>query len=211
MTDDNAHAPRPDTEQRIIKAAEREFMSKGFAGARTTTIAEAAGVTHAMLHYYFRTKEKLFDRIVSGKISTLRELLTSISDTDDMSLEDLVRHLIWKHLDFIAANPDLPRFIIAELHSDSQRSATILEKIRSYAPAVVSGLQRKIDRAADNGECRHINAVNLLLDIASLNIFPYVATPIINAISDNCMDDSAEFLSRRKEENLDIIMRKLKP
>lgn len=56
-----------DTEYLILQAAEREFMSKGFAGARTTSIAEAAGVTHAMFHYYFRTKEKLFDRIIAEK------------------------------------------------------------------------------------------------------------------------------------------------
>ena len=51
-------------EQAILEAAEREFIAKGFAGARTTSIAEAAGVTHAMLHYYFRTKEQLFERIL---------------------------------------------------------------------------------------------------------------------------------------------------
>ena len=60
-----------DTESRILQAAEREFFEKGYAGARTASIAEAAGVTHAMLHYYFRTKDKLFERIVSEKISIL--------------------------------------------------------------------------------------------------------------------------------------------
>lgn len=50
----------PDTEARILQAAEHEFLTKGYAGARTTSIAEAAGVTHAMFHYYFRTKDKLF-------------------------------------------------------------------------------------------------------------------------------------------------------
>lgn len=48
-------------EQEILKAAEQEFLTKGYDGARTTSIAQAAGVTHAMLHYYFRTKEQLFD------------------------------------------------------------------------------------------------------------------------------------------------------
>ena len=49
-----------DTEVRILQAAEKEFLEKGYAGAKTTDIAAAAGVTHAMLHYYFRTKDKLF-------------------------------------------------------------------------------------------------------------------------------------------------------
>lgn len=58
---------RSHTENRILKAAEAEFLAKGYAGARTTAIAEAAGVTHAMLHYYFRTKDKLFERILNEK------------------------------------------------------------------------------------------------------------------------------------------------
>ena len=60
-------------EQEILEAAEREFIAKGFAGARTTSIAEAAGVTHAMLHYYFRTKEQLFERILDEKMRLMGE------------------------------------------------------------------------------------------------------------------------------------------
>ena len=60
-------------EQAILEAAEREFIAKGFAGARTTSIAEAAGVTHAMLHYYFRTKEQLFERILDEKMRLMGE------------------------------------------------------------------------------------------------------------------------------------------
>ena len=57
------------TDERILKAAENEFFTKGFAGARTTAIAENAGVTHAMLHYYFRTKEQLFNTVLKRNIS----------------------------------------------------------------------------------------------------------------------------------------------
>ena len=63
MNKEQSHSQ--DTETRILEAAEKEFFEKGYAGARTTSIAEAAGVTHAMLHYYFRTKDNLFERIVS--------------------------------------------------------------------------------------------------------------------------------------------------
>ena len=65
--------PMRNKEQAILEAAEREFIAKGFAGARTTSIAEAAGVTHAMLHYYFRTKEQLFERILDEKMRLMGE------------------------------------------------------------------------------------------------------------------------------------------
>ena len=66
-----------DTESRILQAAEKEFFEKGLAGARTASIAEAAGVTHAMLHYYFRTKDKLFERIVTEKMNMLEKMVLS--------------------------------------------------------------------------------------------------------------------------------------
>ena len=65
--------PQQSKEQAILKAAEREFLTKGYAGARTTSIAEAAGVTHAMLHYYFRTKEHIFERILDEKMRLMSE------------------------------------------------------------------------------------------------------------------------------------------
>ena len=66
--------PSCNKENDILRAAEREFLAKGFSGARTVSIAQAAGVTHAMLHYYFRTKEQLFERILdeNGKIDPVK-------------------------------------------------------------------------------------------------------------------------------------------
>ena len=106
-----------DTESRILQAAEREFLTKGFAGARTTSIAEAAGVTHAMLHYYFRTKEKLFDRIISGKIELIKNLIFEAAIDSGLSIQEKIRMVMDRHLEFIAANPDLPRFIVGEVYS----------------------------------------------------------------------------------------------
>lgn len=199
------------TETKILQAAEREFMAKGFVGARTTSIAEAAGVTHAMFHYYFRTKEKLFDRILSEKISLLRDALIIPVLDDGLMLEDVIRGIISRHLDFIAVNPDLPRFIISELCNNSERAASFVEKIRVHAPVMIAGLQEKIDAAFEEGRCRKVDAGWLMLDIASLNIFSFLAYPIVNSIFNNCMDDSESFIAMRKSNNYDTIMRKLKP
>ena len=77
----NEHSNLQSTEARILQAAEKEFFEKGYAGARTVSIAEAAGVTHAMLHYYFRTKDKLFEQIVAGKINMLGDISSVPSAT----------------------------------------------------------------------------------------------------------------------------------
>ncbi len=200
-----------DTEQLILKAAEREFLSKGFAGARTTSIAEAAGVTHAMLHYYYRTKAKLFDRVLAEKTKLLKDALFSPVVNAEMPLEEIIRHMIDKHLDFIAANPELPRFIIEEIYSDPERSHVFLEQIGKLAPMMLEAMQMKIDECAAEGRCRKVDARMLMLDIASLNIFSFLAAPIVNVALKGLTTDSETFLEKRKKENFDTVMRKLKP
>lgn len=77
---------------------------------------------------------------------------------------------------------------------------------------MVAELQRQLDEAADKGVIRKVDAAMLIIDIASLNIFSYMVSPLINAVLDNCMQENPEeFLERRKRENFDTIMRKLTP
>lgn len=195
----------------ILKAAEREFLSKGFAGARTTSIAEAAGVTHAMFHYYFRTKEKLFEKIITEKIALLKDaLLGSLMDIN-APLEEIIRNIISKHLDFIAANPDIPRFLICEIAGNPVRSSSFVDYISKVAPQLINNLQKKIDCDAAAGKCRQVDAKMLMLDIISLNVFAYIAAPLAMAAFADLMADPEIFLQQRKRENYDTIIRKLKP
>lgn len=200
-----------DTEGLILQAAEREFMSKGFLGARTTSIAEAAGVTHAMFHYYFRTKEKLFERIITEKIAMLKEAVVGSITDINAPLSEVLRNVINRHLDFVAANPDLPRFLVGEIFNNPVRSASFLESLRRIAPSFISVLQDKINSEANDGICRRVDANMLMLDIVSLNVFPYMAAPAVNAALCDCMADADAFLELRKKENFDTIMRKLRP
>lgn len=199
-----------ETEAKILKAAESEFMTKGFAGARTTSIAEAAGVTHAMFHYYFRTKEKLFDRIISEKMNMLKSIIFKSFEDIDLPLEDMIRNLINNHLNFISAYPDLPRFMICEIFNNSQRASDFKQKLNTITPNITARLQQKIDEEAAKGKCRKTDVRMLLLDIVSLNIFPYIASPFVNSVLDLNINNSADFLEKRKQENFDTIMRKLK-
>ena len=199
-----------DTEQAILMAAEKEFLAKGFAGARTTSIAEAAGVTHAMLHYYFRTKAKLFDRVLGEKIRLLKESLFTSFDYADASLEEIIRNIVERHLEFIAANPELPRFLIEEIYSDPERSNVFLQQIERYAPVILQAMQQKINDEAAEGRCRMVDARMLMLDIASLNIFSYIAAPIVRVALGDLTADVKAFLAMRKKENYDTIMRKLR-
>ena len=124
------------TEEAILEAAEAEFIEKGFDQARTVSIAQRAGVTHALLHYYFRTKEQLFDKILDRKIGLIEEVVTSLFAEQDRPLKERLTHVISRHFDLLVANPGLPRFLMGEMH----RVAPLMKErvLSKMLPALMS-------------------------------------------------------------------------
>lgn len=199
-----------DTETRILEAAEKEFFEKGYAGARTTSIAEAAGVTHAMLHYYFRTKDKLFERIVAEKINLLGDIILSAIGDEDLPLEERIRQGIERHFDFISANRGFPKFIVNEVLTRPEHIELMKQNALHIVNNLLGNLQREIDENASQGLCRPVDARMLLIDIVSLNVFPFMAAPLVYGAIGNSYGDYNEFLAERKKENVETVLRKLK-
>lgn len=207
MTEPHNH--QRDTEALILQAAEREFLEKGYSGAKTTAIAQAAGVTHAMLHYYFRTKDKLFEKIVADKMDKLKRVMFGVLGNPDLPLRERIKQGVEQHFDFIAENPHLPRFIFNELHEHPERIDQVKNSIASIAAKAITTLQNEIDRKAASGECRPVDARMLMLDIASLNLFPFIAAPLISSSFGNLFEGREEFLEMRKKENVRTVLGKL--
>lgn len=207
--EDNTKQSEKSTEERILEAAELEFLKRGFSGARTTVIAEAAGVTHAMLHYYYRTKEKLFGRVIDEKLASLARTFV-ISIDDNTSLSECVRKAVECHFDFVRSNPLLPRFLVSEVFSNERLMKLLKKNVGVIAANTISNLQTKIDKAVSSGECRYIDATTLVLDIVSLNVFPILAAPMVCEVKNfNSVVEFEEFLDSRKEENVRIILSRL--
>lgn len=207
MTEPHNH--QRDTEALILQAAEREFLEKGYSGAKTTAIAQAAGVTHAMLHYYFRTKEKLFEKIVADKMDKLKRVMFGVIGNPDLPLRERLKQGVEQHFDFIAENPHLPRFIFNELHEHPERLDPVKHSIASIAAKAITTLQNEIDLKAAKGECNQVDARMLMLDIASLNLFPFVAAPLISSSFGKLFEGRDEFLEMRKKENVRTVLGKL--
>jgi len=196
-------------EQEILKAAEQEFLTKGYDGARTTSIALAAGVTHAMLHYYFRTKEQLFDRIVESKFVTMSQSLIAILGDPTLPIVERIKGGIEAHFDFIAANPELPRFVINEIVSRPERYDILYKRV-GVVDNVYNGLQADIDHAAERGDIERVDAKMLLISIMSLNIFTFIAYPFMEPLMGELMADRERFLTARKAENVETILKRIK-
>lgn len=153
------------TEEAILRAAEKEFMEKGLEGARTVKIARNAGVTHSMLHYYFRTKEQLFDKIMQDKFKLIVESVLKILGDESLPLLERIRNGMADHFDFLVENPDLPRFMINQVVGNPEVYAAFQLEMGRNGKGIILNLQAAIDKAAEQGEIESVDARSLAMDI----------------------------------------------
>lgn len=198
-----------DTEQLILEAAIQEFSAKGFDGARTSTIAANAGVTHAMLHYYFRTKEKLFERIFKDKIQYIINMVLSPMVESKGSIKERICKGIEAHFKFLLANKELPVFFITTINSRPASYCEAISELSASASDRIKALQGALDKAHEAGEISKVKAEALIGDIASLNVFPFLAYPLLMAATGYREEEYEAYMEMRLKENVEIIMKRL--
>lgn len=199
------------SEQAIISAAEKEFLEKGFAAAKTTNIAAKAGVTHAMLHYYFRTKENIFNKIYEQKVEMLAKSVMTAFFNLQLPTIERIKKGIESHFDFLAANPSLPRFVINEIITNPERLQKLKTTIHLALKEVLQRIQDDLDAAAERGEIRHVNAIDLIFDAVSLNVFLFIMYPIATEILLPIYGSEKKMLEARKAGNIQTLLNRLKP
>lgn len=197
------------TEQLILEAAEEEFLTKGFDGARTTVIAERAGVTHAMLHYYFRTKEQLFERIVAKITALVAQTVLAAMGDPQKPIVERIRSGVASHFDLVAAHPLLPRFFLNEVVLRPERYRLLDDSLKERISALFMQLQTEADRAAVAGEMGAVDMRHLFLSIVSLNVFPFLALPFAERLLGDLAGDREKFLAARKAEAIETILRRI--
>lgn len=196
------------TEQTILEAAELEFLEKGFAGAKTTAIAKRAGVNHAMIHYYFRTKENLFTMVFQQKIRILAESFSQ-SFNEELSFFDQLKLAIGTHFDFIAANPRLLFFVYGEIITNDRRKKMLVQSVFPKLKGIVKRLKDGIDAEVENGTIRFIRPTELLMNIIALNAITFLAMPLLQIIKRN-NNEVEKLLKQRRENNIQFIINGLK-
>ena len=196
------------TEKTILEAAEQEFLDKGFAGAKTTAIAKRAGVNHAMIHYYFRTKENLFTMVFQQKIRILAESFSQ-SFNEELSFFDQLKLAIGTHFDFIAANPRLLFFVYGEIITNDRRKKMLVQSVFPKLKGIVKRLKDGIDVEVENGTIRFIRPTELLMNIIALNAITFLAMPLLQIIKRN-NNEIEKLLKQRRENNIQFIINGLK-
>lgn len=183
------------TEQRIKEAARKLFTQKGFAGTRTRDIAEEAGLNLALLNYYFRSKQKLFDLIM---MENFRQFIQGISVNfldDTLTIEQRVSSMVTAYIDFLTKFPDLPLFVLNEIKGNpSKLAATIRDEI---APAR-SHFFQQLQAAYQAGKIA-LDPFHFVANLVGLTIFPFVGRPLLQRVNNVDDEQFAAYMQQRKE------------
>lgn len=194
------------TEQRILEASRKVFTEKGLNGARMQEIADEAGINKALLHYYFRSKDKLFEAVFSEAFETLAPNIISILASDELFL-DKIRIFVSSYIDLLIEHPLIPSFVLGELTHNPQRITELIKRFGINPEAFAIEVQNEIE----SGRIKPINAMHLIVNMLSMCVFPFAARPILqNILLEN--DDTLfnEFMLQRKTEVSEFIINAIK-
>ena len=183
------------TEKIILDAAKDVFQHKGMDGARMQEIADKAGINKAMLHYYYRSKQKLFEAVFKSAVNFMLPKIIKIINTED-HLFNKIENFTNKYISFISKHSYMPLFIINELN----RNPDLLKTI--FANKIDNDLEQKlvnqINELVEKGEIRKTQPEQLLLDIMSLSIFPVVGKPLLQNILQKNNTEYKKLIKQRK-------------
>ncbi|ASZ13779.1 TetR/AcrR family transcriptional regulator [Chitinophaga pendula] len=196
------------TEEQIIEAARKIFTRKGLAGARMQDIADEAGINKAMLHYYYRSKDALFELVFREALDKMIGRMNVILE-GPLSFREMISALVENYIQQIGENPYLPVFVMNELHQQPMEFLQQLQQRRNF-PNVARFLQT-VQRASEAGEIRSVNPIQLMLSIISMCIFPFMARPMAQLVAGLSDQQFDRLMEERKREVVDFILAGLRP
>ncbi len=208
MTDKKEASQDLSTEEKILEAAKQVFLRDGYHGARMDTIAKEADVNKALLHYYFRSKEKLFEAIFQqvkgGLLPKVAEIFKS-----NLPLFDKIRLFVENYIDLIIENPYVPLFMVNEINKDPEKfiqNLGVVEKIQSFMPYFIVQLQEEIEK----GTIKPIHPLHLLMNTMSMCVFPFLAKPMLQRVAGMSDAQYLELMQERKKIIADFVIDAIK-
>lgn len=195
------------TEEKILEAAKTVFTEEGKAGAKMQMIADKAGINKSLLHYYYRSKDKLFAAVfkfVFGKMAS--KIFGIFRNEDDFFIQ--LEKFIENYLSFLQKNPFIPMFILGELNKKHNNIAAELIK---QSGVNINFFVEPVNMEIEKGTIKKIDAKKLIINILSLCIFPTIAKPVIEPIVfKNNKEEYGNYIKKRKDEITEIVFNMIK-
>jgi len=200
----------PSMEEKILEAAETLFMEKGFAMTSTTEIAKVAGCNQALVHYYYRTKDRLFEAIFIKKATLFISTILEISDRNDSFQQKLTKK-IEAHYDMLVKNQHLPFLLLNEFNTNPKRIHSIKEQLQEGPKKAFKAFNEELTKEIAAGKVRPIEAMDLIFTILSLNLSSFLLKPVFQLVSGKTDSEYTTYLEKRKKEIVRIILNSIKP
>lgn len=195
------------TEEKILDAAKEVFIRNGKAGTRMQEIADKAGINKSLLHYYYRSKDKLFGAVFQFAFSKFApNLFKTINDSKDIFTT--IEVFISNYLDIISKNPFIPMFILNEVN---KKDTGFLVRVLKNSGMNIETFENLVKSEIKNGKIKDVNPKNLLINTLALCVFPFIGRPLIEAmVFNNDNKEYNDFLNNRKKEVTELIINSIK-
>ncbi|MDD4109530.1 MAG: TetR/AcrR family transcriptional regulator [Prolixibacteraceae bacterium] len=195
------------TEGKIFEAATEVFLEKGMDGARMQDIADRAGINKSLLHYYYRTKERLFIAVFEKVANQMFKKFAPVY-SENLTLEEKIRFFFREHIDILKKNPGLPVFILNETSRNPERIKKILEF--SNIGKLWAILEKQHKDELERYNITRENFPQIMTSIAAISVFPFAAKSIISTILGKMGHDFDSYIEERKEYAADFVIRAIK-
>ena len=192
------------TEQIVINAARKVFTQKGFDGARMQDIADEAGINKSLLHYYFRSKDKLFEAIFKDALGTVLPPVVSIL-VSDLPLFEKINHFTDQYIDILSKNPDIAGFVLHELKMNPDRLLGSLAQTGIDLSIIGNQLQQE----AKAGNIRPVETGHFVANLISMCVFPFIARPVFMGLLGMEEKEFDFFMEERKKIVSETMIRSL--
>ncbi len=195
------------TEKKIFDAATELFLEKGVDRTSVREIAARAGINLALMNYYFRSKENLFNAIFSMLVKKNSEELIRILDSD-LGLEEKISQYVHVYIDMLSENPLLVSFVMAILHRKQERITEMKAISQLYATEKFT--QQILDEGKA-GRIRRTDPTHLFVDMLSLIAFPFAIKTLVMDKTHLSEAEFKDFIRERKKRIPEMIMSSLRP
>lgn len=184
------------TEERIFESATEVFVEKGMDGARMQDIANRAGINKALLHYYYRTKDQLFNAVFEKIALKMFSKFAPVLD-ENIPIEEKIRFFYKEHITFLQKNSRLPAFILNEINRHPDRIRRLLDNIEF--DQIWQTIYKQHGKELDAYNITEDILPQLMVSVAALSVFPFAARGILEAVLKKAGTDFDQFLEERKE------------
>jgi TetR/AcrR family transcriptional regulator len=192
------------TEEKIFEAATDVFVDKGMDGARMQDIADHAGINKALLHYYYRTKDQLFNAVFEMIAKKIFKKFAPVFD-ENLTFEEKIRFFFKEHISFLQENPRLPGFLLNEVNRHPERIKKILRTVDF--DNIWLKLYEQHKEELEKYNITQASMPQLMISIAAISVFPFAARGIIEGILEKIGVDFDVYIEERKEFAAEFVIR----